>query len=115
MSAKADAMGWPLSFSSAATMRAAASASRPSNTSTATQAGRPSLSVPVLSNTTSVARASVSSASGRVASTPQRASAPCAAASTAGTDSDRAQGQLITSNASVTSNARSGWYIRQPA
>ena len=37
-------------------------------------------SVPVLSNTTSVTRARRSSASGRTASTPMRASAPCAAA-----------------------------------
>ena len=50
----------------------------------------------------------VSSASARSASTPSRASAPCAAASAAGTASDSAHGQLITSSASVTSNARAG-------
>ena len=89
-------------------MRSACSRSRPSNTSTVASTGRPSLRVPVLSNTMSVARARLSSASGRSASRPILASAPCAAASAAGTASDSAQGQLITSRARVTSSARAG-------
>ena len=73
----------------------------------------PSLSVPVLSNTTVSMRASVSRASGRQTRMPSRDRRECAAASAAGTASDRAQGQLITSSASTTSKARAG-VVRAP-
>jgi hypothetical protein len=56
----------------------------------------------------SVASASRSRALSRNGNTPSLASAPCAAASAAGTASDNAQGQLITSRARVTSKARAG-------
>ena len=61
------------------------------------------------------ARARVSSASARSASTPSFASPPCAAASAAGTASDSAQGQLTTSTASATSKARAGSCTRHHA
>ena len=89
--------------------------SMPANVSIVAIRGWRSLSVPVLSNTMRSARARTSSASPRSASTPRRASAPCAAASAAGTASDSAQGQLTTSTASATSNARAGSCIRHHA
>ena len=52
----------------------------------------PSVSVPVLSSTTCVTRASASIASGRASTTPRRASAPAATASAAGVASENAQG-----------------------
>ena len=66
------------------------------------------VSVPVLSKTTRSTRAKVARASGETTSTPMAARRPCAAVSAAGMASDKAQGQLTTSTASVTSKARDG-------
>ena len=85
----------------------------PANTATSDSLGLPSLSVPVLSSTTSLTRARRCSASARTGNTPSFASAPFAAASAAGTAKDKAQGQLMTTNASMTSNAREGSWARQ--
>ena len=95
-------------------MASTSSTSRPPKASTRASVGRPLPSVPVLSKTMSVAAASEPRASASLASTPSFASAPWATVIAVGTASDSAQGQLITSSASVTSSARDGSWMRQP-
>src|SRR5690242_9087685 len=62
--------------------------------------GRPSVSVPVLSNATSVSLPSVSTTAPPLNSSPCRAPVASAAAIAAGVDITRAQGQPISSRAS---------------
>ena len=62
---------------------------------------RPSVSVPVLSNTASVATAKVSKACGPATNTPCAASLPVDAARAVGVASDRAHGQVMTSSETV--------------
>ncbi len=88
--------------------RAPSRVARLSSSSTSAAPDGPSVSVPVLSSTTCVTRASVSSASARAMTTCRRASAPAAAASAAGVASDSAHGQDTTSTAKVTASARDG-------
>ena len=78
------------------------------------RAMRGSVSVPVLSNTTCVAEARSSSASGRTTSTPRRVSTASARVTAAGAASANAQGHATTSTATVAANARSGSTIAQP-
>lgn len=63
---------------------------------------RPAVTVPVLSNTTSVAPASVSRARARVSAAPWRSSWPAAEDSAIGAASASAQGQVATSTAIAT-------------
>jgi hypothetical protein len=73
---------------------------------TSVTAGRPSVSVPVLSKTTVRTRSAVCSASPPLMSTPNSAPLPVAAMTAVGTASPIAQGQAMMSTATAAANAR---------
>ena len=105
----ARATGWRLSLASVAASPSASSGESPVHVSHVRRArGSASVSVPVLSNSTCVAPASASIASGLTTSTPRLASTASARVIAAGTASAKAQGQETTSTASAAGNAREG-------
>ena len=77
----------------------------PASACTAASTGRPTVSVPVLSSTIASRWASRSSASPPLKSTPSCAPRPTATVSAAGTANPMAQGQAITSTATVLASA----------
>ena len=101
----------------AAASPSASSRSIPGAVSNAVTAGRPTVSVPVLSNATTLIRCASSSASASLISTPCRAATPVPAMIAAGVASPSAHGHAITSTATAFSTAVSTLapWTNQPA
>ena len=99
-------MGCSDPCSSAAATASACARVQSASTSSPSRESCPRVSVPVLSNTTCVTRASASIAWPRVTITPRRARLPTAAASAVGVASDSAHGQVTTSTATAVHSAR---------
>jgi hypothetical protein len=105
MSSTARASGWVLPDCTAA-VSASRRAASPSTATQATSIGRPSVSVPVLSNATTETSCAISSASASLIRMPWRAATPVPTISAVGVASPSAQGQAITSTATASSTAR---------